>query len=73
MCQAARTWRPWLSTPCGPLEQLVGTETEAALKAAGLDLTQPADSDRTVARKIQLPCYGITLTLARENGAERAG
>ena len=59
--------------PRGPLEQLAGTETEAALKAAGLELTQPADSDRTVARKIQLPCYGITLTLARENGVEEPG
>jgi len=44
------------------------TETEAALKVAGLALTLPADSDRTVGRKIQLPCYGITVTLARENG-----
>jgi len=59
--------------PVEPLEQLAGTETEAALKAAGLDLVQPADSDRTVARKIQLPCYGITLTLARENGVEEPG
>jgi hypothetical protein len=56
-----------------PLEQLAGTETEAALKAAGLDLTQPADSARTGARKIQLPCYGITVTLARENGVEEPG
>jgi hypothetical protein len=56
-----------------PLEQLAGTETEAALKAAGLDLTQPAASDRTVARKIELPCYGITVTLARENGGEEPG
>jgi hypothetical protein len=59
--------------PVEPLEQLAGTETEAALKAAGLDLTQPADSDRTVARKIKLPCYGITVTLARENGVEEPG
>jgi hypothetical protein len=60
---------------CGvePLEQLAGTETEAALKAAGLALTLPADSDRTVARKIRLPCYGITLMLARENDAEEPG
>ena len=35
--------------PVWPLEQLVGTEIEAALKAAGLDLTQPAD--RTVVRR----------------------
>jgi len=56
-----------------PLEQLADTETEAALKAAGLDLTQPADSDRTGARKIQLPCYGITVTLARENAVEEPG
>jgi len=48
-----------------PLEQLAGTETEAALKAAGLDLTQPADSNRAVARKIQLPCYGIAATVDR--------
>ncbi len=59
--------------PVWPLEQLAGTETEAALKAAGLELTQPADSDRTVARKIKLPCYGITVTLARENGVEEPG
>lgn len=59
--------------PVEPLQQLAGTETAAALKAAGLDLTQPADSDRTVARKIQLPCYGITVTLARENGVEEPG
>jgi hypothetical protein len=56
-----------------PLEQLAGTETEAALKAAGLDLTQPADSNRAVARKIQLPCYGIIVTLARENGVDEPG
>jgi hypothetical protein len=56
-----------------PLEQLTGTDTEAALKAAGLALTPPADSDRTVGRTIKLPCYGITLTLARENGAEAPG
>jgi hypothetical protein len=59
--------------PVCPLEELAGTETEAALKAAGLALTLPADSDRTVARKIKLPCYGITLTLARENGVEEPG
>ena len=59
--------------PVEPLEQLTGTETEAALKAAGLALTPPADSDRTVGRKIKLPCYGITLTLARENGVEEPG
>jgi hypothetical protein len=35
--------------PVWPLEQLAGTETEAALKAAGLELTQPAD--RTVAHR----------------------
>jgi len=56
-----------------PLKQLAGTETEAALKAAGLHLTEPADSDRTAGRKIKLPCYGITLTLARENGVEEPG
>ena len=49
------------------------TETEAALKAAGLELPQPTDSARTVARKIQLPCYRITVTLARENAAEEPG
>jgi hypothetical protein len=59
--------------PVEPLEQLAGTETEAALKAADLDLVQPADSDRRVARKIQLPCYGITVTLARENRVEEPG
>jgi hypothetical protein len=37
--------------PVQPLEQLTGTETEAALKAAGLELTQPTDSDRTAARR----------------------
>ena len=35
--------------PVSPLEQLAGTETEAALKAAGLDVTQTAD--RTVTRR----------------------
>jgi len=35
--------------PVLPLTDLVGTETEAALKAAGLELTQPAN--RTVARR----------------------
>jgi hypothetical protein len=35
--------------PVWPLEQLAGTETEAALKAAGVDLTQPAA--RTVSRR----------------------
>ena len=35
--------------PVMPLTDLVGTETEAALKAAGLELTQAAD--RTVARR----------------------
>ena len=59
--------------PVCPLEELAGTESEAALKVAGLDLTQPADSDRTVARKIQLPCFGITVTLARENGVDEPG
>ena len=59
--------------PVEPLEQLAGTETEAALKAAGLALTLPADCGRAVACKIQLPCYGITLTLARENGVEEPG
>ena len=49
------------------------TENEAALKAAGLDLTQPTDSGQTVVRKIQLPCHGITLTLARENDVEEPG
>ena len=37
--------------PVRPLEQLAGTETDAALKAAGLELTQPADSYRTVERR----------------------
>jgi hypothetical protein len=37
--------------PVEPLEQLAGTETELALKAAGLDLTQPAASERTVTRR----------------------
>jgi hypothetical protein len=50
-----------------------GTETESALKAAGLHLTEPADSDRMAGRKITLPCYGITLTLVRENGVEEPG
>ena len=35
--------------PVWPLEQLAGTETEAALKAAGMDLTQPAG--QTVSRR----------------------
>ena len=35
--------------PVSPLEELAGTDTEAALKAAGLELTQPAD--RTVTRR----------------------
>jgi hypothetical protein len=35
--------------PVWPLQQLAGTETEAALKAAGVDLTQPAA--RTVSRR----------------------
>jgi hypothetical protein len=35
--------------PAMPLADLVGTETEAALKAAGLELTQAAD--RTVSRR----------------------
>jgi hypothetical protein len=39
----------------------------------GPALTQPTAPDRTVARKIQLPCYGITVTLARKNGVEEAG
>jgi hypothetical protein len=59
--------------PVRPLEQLAGTETEAALKAAGLELTQAAHSDGTAGRTIQLPCYGITLTLARENNVETPG
>jgi hypothetical protein len=37
--------------PVEPLEQLAGTETEAALKAAGLELPQSTDSDRTVTRR----------------------
>ena len=37
--------------PVWPLEQLAGTETEAALKAAGLELTPSANSDLTVARR----------------------
>ncbi len=35
--------------PVLPLRDLTGTETEAALKAAGVDLTQPVD--RTVSRR----------------------
>ena len=50
-----------------------GTATEAALNTARLELTQPADSDRTVGRTIRLPCYGITVTLARENGTKEPG
>ena len=48
--------------PVWPLEQLVGTETEAAMKAAGLDLTQPAD--QTVVRRwvIYDPDAGTLLT-----------
>jgi len=38
-----------------------------------LTLPQPTASDRTVARKIKLPCYGITVTLARENAVEEPG
>ncbi len=49
------------------------TENDAALKAAGLELTQPANSDQTTGRRLQLPCYGITLTLARENDLEKPG
>jgi len=37
--------------PVWPLEQLAGTETEAALKAAGLELTPSANSDRTASRR----------------------
>jgi len=37
--------------PVCPLEELAGTETEAALKAAGLELTEPANCDRTVERR----------------------
>ena len=37
--------------PVWPLEQLAGTETEAALKAARLELMQRADSNRTVAHR----------------------
>ena len=59
--------------PVQPLEQLAGTETEAALKAAGRELTQPAASDQPAGRTIQLPCYGITLTLARGNNVEEPG
>jgi len=33
----------------------------------------PSASARTVARRIQLPCFGITLTLTRENGVEEPG
>jgi len=39
----------------------------------GQALTLSADSARTGARKIQLPCYGITVTLARENEVEEPG
>jgi len=40
--------------PVTPLSDLEGTETDAALKAAGLELTQAAD--RTVARRWVLYC-----------------
>jgi hypothetical protein len=40
--------------PVSPLMDLMGTETEAALKAAGLELPQAAD--RTVARRWVLYC-----------------
>lgn len=59
--------------PLEPLGQLAGTETEAALKAAGLDVTQTTTPDRTAAHTIKLPCYGIAVTLARKNRAEEPG
>ena len=37
--------------PVWPLEQLVGTETEVALKAAGLALAPLTNSDQTVTRR----------------------
>ena len=54
--------------PVDPLKGLAGTETEAALKAAGLDLTQPADSDRTVARKLNSPVRDHRDVGERERG-----
>jgi len=46
---------------------------ETIEKGEGPTLAQPAPSVQTDAGKIQLPCYGITVTLARENGAEEPG
>jgi len=57
----------------GMLSDLGMVPDEKTEKDEGLALTQPADSDRTVARKIKLPCYGITVTLAREDGGEEPG
>jgi hypothetical protein len=52
--------------PVSPLEQLADTDTEAALQAAGLAMTQSADSDRTLARRWVL--YNIdTNTLLTTN------
>lgn len=50
-----------------------GTRTRGALKAARRALKQLADPDRPVGRRITLPCYGITLTLGKENGVEKPG
>ena len=38
MGAVARNWRTWPNAPWSRWKQLAGTETEAALKAAGLDL-----------------------------------
>jgi hypothetical protein len=76
--------------PVLPLEELIGTETETAIRAAGLELTQPAgrtvttresrarsprvsQKQRAPDTEIRLPCYGITVTLARRNGADKPG
>jgi hypothetical protein len=47
--------------PVLPLTDLVGTETEAALKAAGLELTEAAD--RTVTRRWILYCIDSDMLL----------
>jgi len=49
------------------------TKTQATMKAAGRNVTRAADSDQTCARKIKLPCYGIIVTLAKENAVEEPG
>jgi len=59
--------------PVSPLEELAGTDTEAALKAAGLELTQPAD--RTVARRwvlYNIDTNSLLTTRTYDNYAEAA-